>query len=125
MSKDCLIHYRYVEDKPQKVIGIFHGREMPWNIPCIIIIFENIVEIELNFEILTSPLYDLEADLMSEETFRYKVLQHFINFDETQVIKSSKGDKSGPWAATLTNPDLLQAGTRVFKDPGGHVTGIF
>ncbi len=33
-SKDCLIRYGYVSDTPQKVIDIFHGREMPCNIPC-------------------------------------------------------------------------------------------
>ncbi len=62
----------------------------------IIISFENIVEIELNCKILTSPLYVLEADLMSEVTFRYKVLQCFINFDETHLTESFKCDKRGP-----------------------------
>lgn len=36
-----------------------------------------------------------------------------------------EGDKGGPRANTLTNPDLPRAGTRVFKGGGGHVTAVF
>ncbi len=65
-----------------------------------VISFESIVAIELNFKVITLPLYVLEVDLMSEVTFRYNVLQRFINFDETHLTKSSEGDKSGPQATT-------------------------
>ncbi len=39
-------------------------------------------------------------------------------------MKSSEGDKDGPWADTLTNPDLPRSGTSIFSGSGGHVTGI-
>lgn len=57
--------------------------------------FDNVVEIVLIFKILTSLLYILDTDLMSKVAFKYEVLQHFINFDETHLTKSSQGDKSG------------------------------
>ncbi len=37
---------------------------------------------------------------------------------------SSEADRSAPHANTLTNPCLPRAGTQVFQDPGGHVTGV-
>ncbi len=72
-----------------------------------------------------SLFFLLADDLKSEITFKYDVLHRIINFDETHLTKSSEGDKGGPRANTLTNPALPRTGTRVFKDPGGHVTGVF
>ncbi len=62
---------------------------------------------------------------MSEVSCKYEVLQCVINFDETHVTKSTKGDKGSPQPNILTNPRLLQAGTQVFRDPGVHVMGVF
>ncbi len=56
---------------------------------------------------------------------KYEVICHVINFDEIHLTKSSEGDNGGPHSNTLTNPNLLWAGTWVFRDPGGHVTGLF
>ncbi len=53
------------------------------------------------------------------------MLRRIINFDETHLTKSSEGDRGGPRADTLTNPNLPRAGLRVFKGSGSHVTGVF
>ncbi len=53
------------------------------------------------------------------------MLKRIINFDETHLTKSSEGDRGGPCADTLTNPNLPRAGSQVFKGGGGHVTGVF
>ncbi len=40
-------------------------------------------------------------------------------------MQSSEGVKGGLHSNTFTNLDLPRAGTWVFKDPVGHVTGVF
>ncbi len=70
-------------------------------------------------------VFSISEDLMSELTFKYQVLCRIINFVKTHLTKSSEGDKSSPCASTLSNPNIPQWGTRIFKDPRGHVTGVF
>ncbi len=48
-----------------------------------------------------------------------------INFDEIHHSNSTKCNKGGPQANTITNLNLPWVGTRVFKDPGRHVTGVY
>ncbi len=91
----------------------------------IITSFENWVEINFLFKTLSSCLYILEVDLMSEVTFRYQVLWCFINLYETRFTKLSEGDKSSPRTTILTNPDLPRARAKVFKDSGGCVSKVF
>ena len=81
------------------------------------------------FEITCSHFeirFYLTADkLLSEVTFKFDVLCRFINLDETHHSKSSDGDKGGPRATTLTNPNMLRSGSRYAKDSGNHTTGCY
>ncbi len=57
--------------------------------------------------------------------FKYHILSFIINYDETHLTKSSVGDKGGPRSSTRVNPNVPCVGSCVFKDAGGHVTGVF
>ncbi len=50
---------------------------------------------------------------------------YICGVDETHVTKSSAGSKGGPWANTLTNPDLTWSGIQVFKRFGRPIKDVF
>lgn len=122
--KRALIQHGYAEDKPQLVKEIFVGHEMPCDIPSELTFLFYIYCILLFKISIYFPL-PKQDDSSLEITFKYAVLCHFIDFDETHLTKLLEGDKGGPHANTLTDPNLPCTGTQVFKDPGGYVTGVF
>lgn len=128
-KKKCFLHYRYVINEWQRVVDMFDGHKLPWEIDGEIF-YDNQYYFHCSFWFLLSHqikiflLFYSQVNLMSEVSYEYPILHCIINFDKSHINKLSQNDNGEP-INLLTNPNLPQSGLQVVKDPGNHTTGFF